>query len=113
MTTGNEEKPRSYTEVVKHSTDEDEIKFQPKQSIPKGESSKRRDIRRTAPPFVPRFRPFFYGSCFTCGKFAPPFVPRFRPFFHGSCFTCGKIGHKAVNYFQRRNFETRNNSTNL
>ena len=40
-TTGNEEKPRSFTEVVKGSTNEDEIKCQPEQYIPKGRSAER------------------------------------------------------------------------
>ena len=91
MTTANAETPRSYAEVIKDSTDEDEIKCQPKQSIPKGSSTEIQYLRRIAPPFFPRFGHFFYGYCFICGKF----------------------GHKAVNYFQRGNFETRNNSANL
>ena len=36
MTTGNEEKPRSYAKVVKASTNEEEIECQPENSIPKG-----------------------------------------------------------------------------
>ena len=36
MMIGNEEKPRSYVEVVKASSNEEEIKCQPEQSMPKG-----------------------------------------------------------------------------
>ena len=67
------------------------MKCQPEQSIPKGELVERQYIRRTSPSFVPGYGHFFYGYCFTCGK----------------------SGHKVVNFFQRRNFETRNNPASL
>ena len=80
MMTGNEEKPRSYAEVVKDSTNEEGIECQPEQPIPKEGPTERQDLRRTTPSFVPRYGHFFYGYCFTCGRF----------------------GHKIVNCFQRR-----------
>ena len=89
--TGNEEKPRSYVEVVKDSTNEEEIECHPKQPLSEVGPTERPDLRRTAPSSVPRYGHFFYGYCFTCGKFE----------------------HKVVNCFQRRNFETRNNPTRL
>ena len=91
MMIGNEEKPESYAEVVKDSTNEEEIKCQPKQPISKGGPAERPDIRRETPSYVPKYGYLFYGHCFTCGRFE----------------------YKVVNYFQRRNFETRNNHASL
>ena len=55
MTMGNEEKPRSYVEVVKDSTNEEEIECQPDQPISKGGPVERPDFRRAPPSYVPRY----------------------------------------------------------
>ena len=65
MMTGNEEKPRSYAEVVKDSTNEEEIECQLEQPIPKGRPTKRQDLIRTTPSSAPRYGYLFYGYCFT------------------------------------------------
>ena len=91
MLTDNEKKPRRYAEVVKDSKNEEEIERQPEQPVLEKGPAERSDHRKAPPPYIPRYGYFFYGHCFTCGRF----------------------GHKAVNCFQRRNFETRNNLASL
>ena len=88
--TDNEKKPRSYAEVVKDSKNEEEIERQPKQPLSKGGPAERPDLRRAPPSYVPKYGYFFYGHCFTCGRF----------------------GHKVVNCF-KRTFKTRNNHASL
>ena len=69
MTIGNEEKPRSFAKVVKDSPNEEEIECQPKNPIPKEGPAERVGLRRTTPSSVLRYGHFFYGYCFTCGRF--------------------------------------------
>ena len=87
MLTDNEKKPRRYAEVVKDYKNEEEIEHQPEQPVSEEGPTERSDLKKAPPPYIPRYGYYFYGHCFTCGRF----------------------GHKAVNCFQRRNFETRNN----
>ena len=69
MMTGNEEKPIIYAEVVKDSTNEEDIECQPEQPLSKGGPRERQDLRKEPPSYVPRYEYFFYGHCFTCGRF--------------------------------------------
>ena len=69
MMTDNEKNPRSYAEVVKDSTNEEEIECKPKQPMSKQATTETLDIRRTPPSYVPRYGYLFYGNCFTCGIF--------------------------------------------
>ena len=82
MLTNNEKKTRIYVEVFKDSTNEEEIECQPERPLSEVGTPERPYLRKEPPSYVPRYGYFFYGHCFTCGRF----------------------GHKAVNYFQRRNF---------
>ena len=84
MITGN-------AEIVKDSTNEGETECQLEQTLSKGSPEERPDIKKSPPSYVPRYGYLFYGHLFTCGRF----------------------GHKVANYFQRRNFETRNNHVSL
>ena len=91
MLTDNEKKTRRYAKFVKDYKNEEEIKCQPEQPVSKEAPAERPDLRKAPPPYILRYGYFFYGHCFTCRRF----------------------GHKVVNCFQRRNFETRNNLASL
>ena len=77
MLIDNEKKPRRYAEVVKDYKNEEEIERQPEQPVSEEGPAERSDLRKSPPPYIPRYGYFFYGHCFTCGRF----------------------GHKAVNCF--------------
>ena len=79
----NKNKPRSYAEVVKDYTNEEEIECQLEQPLSEEGLTERPDLIKAPPSYVPRYGYFFYGHYFTCGRF----------------------GHKAVNYFQRRTLD--------
>ena len=91
MLTDNKKKPRRYAKVVKDYKNEEEIECQLEKPLSKEGPPERPDLRKSPPPYVPRYGYFFYGHCFTCEKF----------------------GHKVVNCIRRRIFENRNNSENF
>ena len=91
MLTDNEKKARRYAEVVKDYKNEEEIERQPEQPVSKEGPAERLDLRKAPSPYIPRYGYLFYGNFFTCGRF----------------------GQKAINCFQRRNFDTRNNLASL
>ena len=91
MLTDNKKKPRRYGEFVKDYKNEEEIERQPEQYVSEERLVERSYLRKEPPPYIPRYGYLFYGQFFTCGR----------------------LGHKDVNYFQRRNYETRNNPASL
>jgi hypothetical protein len=66
----NEEKRKSYAEVIKGSMKKEECK--PQRSLNHDHDQSRQEFRRTTPQrrsFTPRYVNLFYGHCFYCTNF--------------------------------------------
>jgi hypothetical protein len=109
----NEEKPKSYAEVIKGSMKKEECKTL-KKNIPEVQKTQEEDYKITSSMFKPQIslnhdhdQPRMEFRRTTPQRRS--FTPRYVSFFYGHCFYCTNFGHKVADCgAYERNVQARN-----
>jgi hypothetical protein len=109
----NEEKPKTYAEVIKGSMKKEECKPL-KKNIPEVQKTQEEDYRRRSSTFKPQ-RSLNHDHDHPRKEFRRTtpqrisFTPRYVNFFYGHCFYCTNFGHKVADCrAYERNVQARN-----